>query len=98
MSEDMVLLDGVCTHGHLARSCERCEERREIERLRAALEEAQKDLEMSRKTNKALMDDNETLREVFWTKRPKCSCSDGHDPECQWDGHHIPKTLKRGDE
>jgi hypothetical protein len=33
-----------CEHGHLARSCERCDDRREIERLRNEAEGLRKEL------------------------------------------------------
>jgi len=36
----------ICTHGHLARQCELCDKDREIERLRAAAEEARRVLSM----------------------------------------------------
>jgi hypothetical protein len=31
----------ICEHGHLARSCERCDDRREIERLRSEVKRLQ---------------------------------------------------------
>ena len=37
----------ICQHGQLARQCELCDKDREIERLRAAAEEARRVLSMS---------------------------------------------------